>query len=74
MPTHYRATVSGLRYVAYIAAGAVSLALEGRLYDHFGAHAPFDPNAAVPDHPALTLIARPFSCPSRRVSLWTQLL
>lgn len=40
VPTHYRATVSGLRYVAAIGAGALSLALEGRLYDHFGAHAP----------------------------------
>ncbi len=40
VPTQYRATVSGLRYVASIAAGALSLALEGRLYDHFGAHAP----------------------------------
>jgi len=40
VPTQYRATVSGLRYVASIVAGALSLALEGRLYDHFGAHAP----------------------------------
>jgi MFS family permease len=40
VPTQYRATVSGLRYVASIAAGALSLALEGRLYDHFGGHAP----------------------------------
>jgi MFS family permease len=40
VPTQYRATVSGLRYVASISAGALSLALEGRLYDHFGAHAP----------------------------------
>jgi len=40
VPTQYRATVSGLRYVASISAGALSLALEGRLYDHFGGHAP----------------------------------
>ncbi len=40
VPTRYRATVSGLRYVASIAAGALSLVLEGRLYDHFGSHAP----------------------------------
>ena len=40
VPTEYRATVSGLRYVAEIGAGGISLALEGRLYDHFGAHAP----------------------------------
>jgi len=40
VPTHYRATVSGLRYLAEILSGAVSLALEGRLYDHFGAHGP----------------------------------
>jgi MFS family permease len=40
VPTRYRATVSGLRYVASIGAGALSLALEGRLYDHFGDHAP----------------------------------
>ena len=40
MPTRYRATVSGLRYLVEISAGAVSLALEGRLYDHFHAHGP----------------------------------
>lgn len=40
VPTHYRATVSALRYVAEIGAGALSLALEGRLYDHFQGHAP----------------------------------
>jgi len=36
-PTAYRATVSGLRYLAAIMAGAVSLALEGPLYDVFHA-------------------------------------
>ena len=40
VPTHYRATVSALRYVAEIGTGAVSLALEGRLYDHFHGHGP----------------------------------
>jgi putative MFS transporter len=40
VPTRYRATVSGLRYLVNIAAGALSLLLEGRLYDHFQAHAP----------------------------------
>ena len=40
VPTHYRATVSGLRYLVEIGAGAISLALEGRLYDHFHAHGP----------------------------------
>jgi putative MFS transporter len=40
MPTAYRSTVSGLRYLVEIMAGGVSLALEGRLYDHFGAHGP----------------------------------
>ena len=40
MPTRYRATVSGLRYLVEIGAGAISLALEGRLYDHFHAHGP----------------------------------
>jgi putative MFS transporter len=40
VPTQYRATVSGLRYLVYIGMGAVSLALEGRLYDHFHAHGP----------------------------------
>jgi MFS family permease len=40
VPTHYRATVSGLRYLVYIGMGAVSLALEGLLYDHFHGHAP----------------------------------
>lgn len=40
VPTAYRATVSGLRYAAEIGLGAISLALEGMLYDHFGAHGP----------------------------------
>ncbi|HWC62803.1 MAG TPA: MFS transporter [Rhizomicrobium sp.] len=40
VPTRYRATVSGLRYLVSIAAGALSLLLEGRLYDRFHAHAP----------------------------------
>jgi len=40
MPTHYRATVSGLRYLVEISMGALALALEGRLYDHFHAHGP----------------------------------
>jgi MFS family permease len=40
VPTRYRATVSGLRYLVNIAAGALSLLLEGRLYDDFHAHAP----------------------------------
>lgn len=40
VPTAYRATVSGLRYLVEISAGAVSLALEGRLYDQFHAHGP----------------------------------
>jgi putative MFS transporter len=40
VPTRYRATMSGLRYVTYIGAGALALALEGVLYDRFGAHGP----------------------------------
>lgn len=40
VPTHYRATVSGLRYVVEIGMGAVSLTLEGRLFDHFHGHGP----------------------------------
>ncbi len=40
VPTAYRATVSGLRYVVEISMGALALALEGRLYDHFHAHGP----------------------------------
>jgi MFS family permease len=40
VPTHYRATVSGLRYLVEIVTGAVALFLEGRLYDHFHAHGP----------------------------------
>lgn len=40
VPTQYRATVSGLRYLVEIAAGAVSLALEGVLYDRLGGHGP----------------------------------
>ena len=38
IPTQYRATVSGLRYLVEMAFGAVALALEGVLYDHFGTH------------------------------------
>ena len=40
VPTAYRATVSGLRYLTGILTGAVSLALEGPLYDLFHAHGP----------------------------------
>jgi putative MFS transporter len=40
VPTHYRSTVSGLRYVVEIGMGAGALALEGVLYDRFGAHGP----------------------------------
>lgn len=39
-PTAYRATVSGLRYMVSIMAGAIGLALEGPLYDYFGGHGP----------------------------------
>ena len=37
-PTAYRATVSGMRYVVSILCGAVSLALEGPLYNALGGH------------------------------------
>ncbi|GAA0539160.1 putative MFS transporter [Rhizomicrobium palustre] len=37
-PTSYRATVSGLRYLTAILAGAISLALEGPLYNVFHTH------------------------------------
>jgi putative MFS transporter len=40
VPTRYRATVSGLRYLVEIGMGALSLALEGVLYDIFRAHGP----------------------------------
>ena len=40
VPTRYRATVSGLRYLVELLAGAAALALEGRLYDHFHGHGP----------------------------------
>jgi MFS family permease len=40
VPTRYRATVSGLRYLVEILAGSVALILEGRLYDHFHGHGP----------------------------------
>lgn len=40
VPTQYRATVGGMRYLVEIAAGAVALVLEGKLYDHFQAHGP----------------------------------
>ena len=38
VPTQYRSTVSGLRYMMEIGFGAVALALEGVLYDQFGSH------------------------------------
>jgi putative MFS transporter len=38
VPTQYRATVSGLRYMLEISFGAVALALEGVLYDILGSH------------------------------------
>lgn len=40
VPTAYRATVSGLRYLVSILAGALSLTLEGPLYDMLGGHGP----------------------------------
>lgn len=40
VPTHYRATVGGMRYMIEIGAGALALYLEGGLYDKFHAHAP----------------------------------
>ena len=40
VPTHYRATVGGLRYMIEIMAGAAALVLEGSLYDHFHSHGP----------------------------------
>ena len=55
MPTAYRSTVSGLRYLVGTLAGGISLALEGQLYDYFGAHGPaiVVPLAAIP----ITVIA-----------------
>jgi putative MFS transporter len=38
VPTSYRATASGLRYLTAIVAGAVSLAIEGPLYNLFHTH------------------------------------
>ncbi|HEY0265824.1 MAG TPA: MFS transporter, partial [Rhizomicrobium sp.] len=40
VPTHYRATVGGMRYLIEISMGALALALEGGLYDKLGGHAP----------------------------------
>ena len=40
VPTQYRATVGGLRYLVEIGMGAAALALEGILYDHFQSHGP----------------------------------
>lgn len=40
MPTRYRATVAGTRYLMDIVGGAVAAILEGRLYSHFHAHGP----------------------------------
>ena len=40
VPTQYRATVGGLRYLVEIGMGAAALALEGLLYDRFQSHGP----------------------------------
>ena len=40
VPTHYRATVGGLRYMIEIMAGRGGAALEGVLYDRFQSHGP----------------------------------
>lgn len=40
VPTRYRATVSGLRYLTEILTGTVALVLEGRLYDRLHGHGP----------------------------------
>ncbi|HUO03454.1 MAG TPA: MFS transporter [Rhizomicrobium sp.] len=40
VPTRYRATLSGLRYLVEIITGSVALILEGRLYDRFHGHGP----------------------------------
>lgn len=40
VPTRYRATVSGLRYLVELLGGAAALALEGVLYNHFQGHGP----------------------------------
>lgn len=40
VPTHYRATVGGLRYLVEIGCGAAALTLEGALYDIFHGHGP----------------------------------
>ncbi|HEY1876580.1 MAG TPA: MFS transporter [Rhizomicrobium sp.] len=40
VPTHYRATVGGLRYAIEIGVGAAALYLEGVLYDRLGGHGP----------------------------------
>jgi MFS family permease len=40
VPTHYRATVGGLRYAIEIGMGALALYLEGSLYNKLGGHGP----------------------------------
>jgi MFS family permease len=40
VPTDYRAMVGGLRYLLEIGAGAISLLLEGFIYDNLGGHGP----------------------------------
>jgi len=40
VPTHYRATVGGLRYAIEIGMGALALYLEGGLYNKLGGHGP----------------------------------
>ena len=40
VPTHYRATVGGVRYAIEIGVGAAALYMEGLLYDSLGGHGP----------------------------------
>ncbi|HWA90765.1 MAG TPA: MFS transporter [Rhizomicrobium sp.] len=40
VPTAYRATMGGLRYLTIYMGGALGLFLEGMLYDRYGAHGP----------------------------------
>ena len=67
VPTHYRATVSGLRYMVEILIGAVALALEGVLYDLSGSIAP--PSSAFWQlSPSLCWPS--CSCPNPRAIHW----
>ena len=67
VPTQYRATVSGLRYLVEISAGAGAWCWRAGCIDHFHAHGPAI-QACWSPFPSLW--PRSCSCRSRREKLW----